>query len=830
MKTLVFAWRSLLRELRGGEVLVLLAALSIAVASVTAIGFLTDRVAQAVALQASEVLAADIRLRAAEPLAEAHIEEAERRGLATAKSTNMVSVVYAGDDSTLVILQAVTAAYPLRGTLQIADSLFGAAADTDATPAPGEVWAERAALARLGADVGATLDVGEQKLTVTKLLAYRPDQSTGFTSFAPTVLMNAADLAATGLIREGSRVRYVQLFAGERAAVSEFAEWLNGEVPRSIRVQTQGEASGNLTSAIDRASRFLALASLVSLVLAAVAVAMAARRYAERRLDTAALMKSLGASQAFVFNVNLIQLILIAAAASVAGSVIGFVSERLLVSLLGDLLRADLPAPSLYPIVLGVGTATVLLLGFALPSLLTLRSTPPLRVLRHDLAPPPPTALATYGSALLALGALVYWSVRDFTLVAIILGGSALTGLALYIGGRLLTSALGQLRGSVGVSWRYGLANVARRGSLSAIQVVAFGLGLMVLLFLTFVRTDLLSTWRATLGEEVPNRFVINIQPDEAASVRQILADAGIDASGLTPLVRARMTFINGEDVREIPFRDPDARRFAQREANLTYSNTLASTNEVTLGEWWGEDYAGEEVLVSVDEDIANQLDLELGDELSFVVGGETLTATIDNLRRIKWDSFEPNFFMVFSGGSLDAYPRTFITALKVADEQRGAMLTLAREHPSISIIDTGAIVEQVRGIIDRASLAIQAVFLFTLGAGLVVLFAAVQTTLGERRYESALLRTFGARSGTVFAGVAAEFLAIGLAAGLLAALGASALGWVAARELFQLSYGFDPALWLTGFLGGAGVVGLSGVLAARSAVATSPVRVLRAH
>ncbi|MEM1262395.1 MAG: FtsX-like permease family protein [Pseudomonadota bacterium] len=829
MKTLTFAWRSLLREIRGGEVLVLLAALSIAVASVTAIGFLTDRVAQAVRLQASEVLAGDIRVRSAEPLDPVWLEQAAEAGLDSAESVSFVTVVYAGDESTLVRLQAVTDGYPLRGQLQTADSLFDTGVKVSTVPPPGEVWAERAALARLGADVGTVLDVGEKQLTVSRLLAYRPDQSTGFTSFAPTILINLGELDATGLVREGSRVSYAQLFAGERAPVDTFAERLNGELAASIRVQTRGEASGSLTDAIDRASRFLALASLVSLVLAAVAVAMAARRYAERRLDTAALMKSLGASQRFVLNVSIIQLLIIAAIASAIGSALGFVSERVLVNLLGDLLRADLPSPSLFPIVLGVGTATVLLIGFALPSLLTLKSTPPLRVLRHDLAPPPPTALATYGSALLALGALVYWSVRDLTLVSIILGGSALAGVVLYVGGRLLTGALASLRSSVGVSWRYGLANVARRGSLSAVQVVAFGLGLMVLLFLTFVRTDLLSSWRATLGEDVPNRFVINIQPDETDSVRTILTDANIDARGLTPLVRARMVRINGDDVREREFRDADARRFAGREANLTYTNTLSATNEITAGEWWGENYAGERVLVSVDEEVAVQLSLSMGDVLTFMIAGVEIDATISSFRRIQWDSFEPNFFMVLSGGALDQFPRTFITALRVDDSQRNAMLTLAREHPSVSVIDTGAIIEQVRGIIDRASLAVQAVFLFTLGAGLVVLFAAVQTTLNERRYESALLRTFGARSGTVFAGVAAEFLAIGLAAGLLAALGASALGWVAARELFQLSYGFDPMLWLAGFLGGAAVVGLSGIIAARSAVTTPPVRVLRA-
>ncbi|MEO0578899.1 MAG: FtsX-like permease family protein, partial [Pseudomonadota bacterium] len=331
MNTLLFAWRSLLREIRGGEVLVLLAALSIAVGSVTAIGFLTDRVSQAVALQASEVLAADIRVRAAEPLEPRWLDDASDVGLETAESVSFVTVVYAGDASTLVRLQAVTGGYPLRGQLETADSLFGDPSKVDTVPPPGEVWVERSALARLGVRVGTTLDVGERQMRVSKLLSYRPDQSAGFTTFAPTVLMNLGELPSTDLVREGSRVSYAQLFAGERRTVTEFATRLNAELPRSVRVQTQGEASGNLTSAIDRASRFLALASLVSLVLAAVAVAMAARRYAERRLDTAALMKSLGASQSFVLNVNLIQLLLIAATASLIGSSLGFVSERALV-------------------------------------------------------------------------------------------------------------------------------------------------------------------------------------------------------------------------------------------------------------------------------------------------------------------------------------------------------------------------------------------------------------------------------------------------------------------------------------------------------------------
>ncbi|NNF60485.1 MAG: FtsX-like permease family protein [Gammaproteobacteria bacterium] len=828
MKAVRFGLRALARDFRAGELAVLGVALIIAVASVSAIGFLTDRIGQAVALQAAEVLAADLRVSSPQPLGPERLELARERGLRTATTLSFPTAVFHGDKNVLAAVNAVSDGYPLRGTMRIAPALLREGVVTNGIPERGELWLDTAVLARLGIDTGATVELGASTFKVSAVLTYRPDQTPGFAGLAPALIMNIDDIPATGLLGEGSRVRHAQLFAGTRDQVRAFAREIEPGLPGAARLRDRGDAGRELSDAISRAGRFLALASIVSLLLAAVAIAMSARRYSERRLDTAALMKSLGAPQRFVVTSSLTQIILIGVAASVVGTALGYGAERALSQVLAGILRSDLPVPSLKPVAMGFGTALILLAGFALPSVLRLSTTPPLRVLRRDLAPPPPGAFLTYGAALTALTLLVYWSVRDLMLLVIIVGGTLIAGVVLFAIGRLLVGVLARGRGRVGVAWRYGLANIARRGSDSAIQVVAFGLGLMVLLVLTLVRNDLLAGWRATLDEQAPNNFLINIQPDERDSVAAILANGGLETPEFVPLVRARMTQVNGTAVAERSYDSERGRRLAGRGANLTYSETLSPTNRITAGEWWPPDYNGLP-LVSVEVEAAHEMGVDTGDVLTFNIAGIDLTATVSSLREVKWDSFQPNFFMVFTPHSLRDYPKTFITSLRVPEDSRGALLELVRAHPSVSIIDIEAILDQVRQVIDKAALAVQSVFLFTLAAGLVVLFAAVQATLDERRYESALLRTFGAKRGTVFAGLAAEFAALGLAAGVFAALGASIVGGLAATQLFNLDYRLDPVLWLLGIATGVIIVGVSGVLAARGAVNTPPVRTLRA-
>jgi len=828
VKAVSFALRSFGRELRSGEVLVLLAAIALAVAALTAVGFLTDRIGKAVARQANEVLAADLRFRSQEPIPDSWREKAAEFDLQTAETNTFPSVVFGEELSALATIKAVSETYPLRGTVRVSDTLFGEQRVVDDIPPRGEVWADGALLARVEADVGDRLTIGESNLLVTAVLTYRPDQSIGFASLAPSLLVNIADIPVTGLIGEGSRVGYALLVAGDEAAVDDFNAAIQDDLSESVRASNREESSDRANNAADRAQRFLSLTAVISLLLSAVAVAMSARRFAHRRMDTVALMKSLGATQRFVISVAVIQLLLLGLLGIIVGSSVGYAAEEALSWILSDLIANDLPSVGPMPVILAAGSALVLLIGFALPSLIQLRNTPPLRVLRHDEMPPAPSRVLVAGMALAAVAALLYRSIGDALMLVIMLGGIVVIAAALYVVGRLLVATMGHFRSGVGVAWRYGLANVARRGRDSAVQVVAFGLGLTVLLLLTIVRTDLLQGWRQTMDENAPNHFMINIQPHELDSVASIFSAGGIEVPDFVPLVRARMSTINGESVKDREYPTPDGNWLANREANLSFAAGLSDSNEIVAGEWWGEDYSGPP-LVSIEEEAASDTGLGVGDQLTFTIAGREVAVSIASIRKINWDSFQPNFFIVFSPGALDGMPTTYISSLRIEKEQQPVLVKLVRAHPSISVIDIDSILQQIRGIIEKASLAVQAVFLFTLAAGIAVLFAAVQSTIDERRFESAMLRALGARKRTVFSGVMAEFAALGAAAGILASAGASILAAIVAVRLFELPYEFNPWLWAVGVAAGVLVVCASGFVAARGAVNAPPIDVLRA-
>jgi putative ABC transport system permease protein len=827
MKALRFALRNLWRDFKSGELTVLVLALTVAVLSLTAVGFFTSRISAGVRAQASEVLAADLRIEGSAPLPAEYFAEAQRRKLRSAQVWSFPTALFNGDQSQLASVYAVTEAYPLRGSMRIADAPFGVARVTHGTPARGDAWVDARLMAQLNLHVGDALRLGTSSFRITQVLDYRPDQGTAFVSLAPAVLINLVDVAATGLIQPGSRVSYDGLFAGGSDAIGAFRAYLQSNKKPGERIRDVDDSSRQLNSAIDRASRFLNLASLASVLLAAVAVAMGARRYVARHIDTVALLKCMGAAQRFVLAVALIELGLLALAAVALGSLLGFFAQWGLTWLLRDLVRGQLPPPSLSPMPIALVTVVAMLIGFALPPLLQLKNTPPARVLRKTAEAP---ALRYGLSYLLALGALfaILWVlVRDTELVVGVFLGVLAVGVVLALAGLALVRLTGRLRGGVGVAWRYGLANVSRRGGASVVQIVAFGLGLMVLLLLAVVRGDLLADWRHSLAIDVPNNFLINIRPEERQPLETFLQTHGLGSPTMYPMVRARMTAIDGEAADKIKYRDEGGRSFAEREQNLTWSADLMPDNQLIAGRWWtAADYG--KPLVSISTEYQDSLHLKVGDELQFDVAGEPLRVTVASIRKIRWDSFRPNFFLVFPPGLLDGAAGTYMTSVYLNQAQRPALVDLVRTFPTVSVFDVDAILKQIREIIDRASLAVQYVFLFTLAAGVVVLLAAVQSTRDERRYESAMLRTLGASRMTVLQGVAAEFCALGFLSGTLAAVGATVIGWVLAKRLFSLEYAPDPIVWIAGLFCGTLLVGISGTLATRRVVDTPPIVSLR--
>ncbi|MEI8296499.1 MAG: FtsX-like permease family protein [Pseudomonadota bacterium] len=826
-KALRFALVAFVRDVKSGELAVLFGALVIAVAALTAVGFFTSRVSQAIRAQAGEVLAADLRLDSGRIPAPGYAAEAQARGLAVAHLTSFPSVVYAGDASQLATVLGVDGAYPLRGQLKIAAVPYGPAHPVTGIPAPGEAWADSRLLARLALPVGGLLRLGALELRVAAVLDYRPDQGMGFADLAPTVLVNAADLERSALLGSGSRVTRSLLYAGSTQAVDAYAAWLRARKSAAERLTDASESSEQMKSATERSGRFLNLAALVTVLLAAVAVAMAARRYASRRLDLVALLKSLGASQRFVLGTTVAELALVALCGALAGTALGLLAESGLAWLVRGLFKTNLPPPSLLPAWLGLGTAATMLAGFALPPLLQLRRVPPARVLRHDLEPPPLRWGAPYLAAAAALSALLYVLVGDPRLVGYAVGGLAGSALVLGMAGVALVRVTAAVRGGAGAAWRYGLANVARRGRESVVQIVAFGLSLTVLLLLALVRNDLIDEWQRSLPPGAPNHFLINIPPSDARPLAEFLTARGVAPPVLAPWVRARLVSVNGQPMQGRMPKTDRGRAFAEREQNLSWSEALPPDNRLVEGAWWQHPDPAQP-LVSVASEFQDELGLKIGDRLGFDVAGESITATVANVRKVRWDGFRPNFFLLFAPGVLDASTGTFMTSVHLDDAQRPALAELVRRFPSVTVIDVAALLGEVRRIMDRAAIAVEYVFGFTLTAGLAVLFAAIQSTRDERRYESAILRTLGASRRTVLYGVAAEFTALGLLAGVLAASAASVIGWLVATRLFGLHYSFDAAVWLGGLLAGALIVGVAGTVATRRVVRSSPMRSLR--
>ena len=829
IRALPLGLRMLAREWRSGELGVLLLALIVAVGALTGVGFLVSRISTAVALQASAVLAADIRLGSPQPIRNEYVQEAARRGLQTAQSTSLISVVFNGDTSQLTNIHAVTDGYPLRGQLLIADEPFAQGTPAHGLPLPGEVWPDSKLLAALGGRLGTSLSIGAGTFRVTHVLISRPDQGGTFADLTPTLLMSTADLPATQLIQPGSRVSYAVLFAGTRDRIDGFENWLRAHKQRGERLRDIADASPQIKSAVDRAGRFLSLASLVSVLLCSIAVAMSARRYVSRHLDTVALLKTLGATRAFTLSITLFQLLVIALIAAALGSAIGYLAQEWLIrTLRGLLTTTELPAASLAPVAIGFVMAIALLSGFALPPLLQLSRVPALRVLRRDVGPPPPLAALAFGPAVAVVVLLIYWVVLDWKLFLGFTGGLASYILLLTISGSALVYLAGRLRGSVGVAWRYGVANLSRRRAESVVQIVAFGTGIMVLLLLSIIRGDLNSDWRSTLPTNLPNYFFINIPPPERGRFIDYLNAHGARTTRVMPMIRGRLTAINGRSVDEQHFEGERADNFATREQNLTWTTELGSDNRIVAGNWFTQADVGKP-LVSIATEFEESLGVHVGDGLTFDVAGETFEVRVASVRKVKWDSFQPNFFIVFAPGVLDDTVGSYLTSAYFSAANARPLAQLARTFPSVSIFDIDDLLAQVRSVLDKAVLAVQSVFIFTLFAGLTVLLAAVQSSRDERRYESAMLRTLGASRNTVLQGVLAEFTTLGLLSGLLAAAGASIAAYFMTTRVLELHYTFEPWVWAVGLFGGALLVAGSGWVATRSVVNQPPLTTLRA-
>jgi len=829
----------LARDWRAGEWRVLLLALLLAVGSISTVGLFADRVRQALQQQAHNLIGADLRITSTHPLPQAYREAAQQRGLRVVATASFPSMVSNGGTSMLSEVQAVEDGYPLRGNIQIIDSSDQGSLNGDSSeppqghaaltvPARGTLWADERLLRRMDVKLGDEINLGALHLRLAAIVLSDVDQAVSFTSIAPRVKINMADLIATGLVQEGSRINYRLLVAGENNQVENFRLWVKPKIKPGEKLEDVRDARPEIRQAMERAEHFLGLAALMAFVLAGIAMALAARQFITRHLDSCAMMRCLGATQNQVLLIFLYQFLLLGVAAIILGGLLGWAAQSSLVQSVEALREANLPAPGWLPLLQAAISGMALLLGFTFLPLWQLKSVSPLRVIRRELGIPSTNTGMVYASGAAVLCTLFLWQAGSIKLGLTVLGALA-AGLLLF--GFIAWSSL-RLLAAVPLGNRHVFANLARHGRGNAVQIVALSLGGMSLLLLTLVRTELMQNWREGLPPDAPNRFIVNVQQDQREPVLQFFKQHELAPPSLFPMVRGRLIAINGHDINSSDYPDQRARALVERETNLSWSANVPQGNKLVQGKWWtpvakaGSQPASE---ISLEEGIAKTLGISIGDVLTYDIAGNPFSAKVINLRKVRWDSMQVNFFVIAAPALLQNYSASYLSSFYLPPDKARAGDALLKAFPNLLVIDTDAIIIQLRHIMYQIAQTLGAVFLFTLLSGLAVLYAALLATQDERIYQSAILRTLGADSRYLRRQHLTEFAVLGALSGLFSAAGSAALGWVLAKYVLEIPFTPPALLWLVGISGGMLIVMLAGWLVTRRVVGLPPLQVLAA-
>ncbi len=799
------AWSQTMSLWRAGALKVLVFALVLAVSAITAVGFFTERVESALSQQGALLLGGDLAVLADHEIPAVFSQQAQKQGLVAVKTYEFPSMMVVGDNSQLVEIKAVGNNFPLRGDLTLGASASDAGRVVKTAPASGEAWIEPRLANLLNLKVGDQVTVGEKNLLVTEILLREASRGGDMFSFAPRLMMNAEDLAATNLIQYGSRVKYQLLLAGDLKAVQQFNQQMKPRLARGERIEDLRNARPEIKLALDKAEQFLGLSAMVSVILAMVAMLLSSMPYIKQSLDMFALMRCFGALQNTVLQVLAMQTLLIAFFSALLGVAIGYVAQIGLAKLAGSLFVEALPAASMLPAAIGLVASLAMMIAVVVPHAWQMRKLTAMNILRRETLTQPISAQAKFLPAALVMAAMVFWQAQDvkialstiLAMLALCLVVFAFAYALVYLARFLIRlSPHSKTFSTVTV----GVQGLRTRLALSTVQTIGFSMGLMVLMLLALIRGDLISNWQASLPEDAPNRFVINIQPQQIDGIKTFFSEQQIKEASVFPMVKGRLVKINDSAVKSSQWQEERARRLAEREFNLSWAEIMQSDNKLVSGRWWTEADHGKPIL-SLEQDLANTLGIKLGDKLTFDIAGNPLTLTVSSLRRVDWDTMRANFFAVTPPGVLDHFAANYISSFHLPLGADSSLNQLVKQYSNLTVIDIAALMQQVRGIMLKMSSTVEYVFAFSLITGVAVLYAALVATRDERVAEATLMRVFGASRRQVSIAYFTEFALIGLIAAMVATVAANMLAYYISAKVLDIPFQFNLALTLFAML-----------------------------
>lgn len=820
-----FAINWLWSDIKAGELHLLFIATTVAVMIVTSIGLFGERLQKALVAESSVFLAADVVLRSPDVVNEKWLSTESASVLSSAEVVQFPSMVFSGDEMVLASVKAVSSGYPLRGNLEISEQPFGEGKKVSGGPKAGEAWLDSRLLTLLALNVGDEIWIGERSFRVKHILAREPDSGSSYWSLGPRILISMEDLASTQVVQQGSRVEYRYLFAGDNDALQTYLDWLRPQLQKKHRLLTLQDSQPGLSQSLSRAEHFLLLAGSLGVLLAAIAIAMAARRYSLRHFDAVAIFKVLGMSPSTLKQVLFLPLLAAAMIGILSGWILGAWLQYAFLAIMADWLPTTLPAASWRPYANGALTGITCVMVFALPLLWQLLRVPPLRVLRRDLEGEVFSQRWRYLMGALTIYLLMYFFSKDLRMTSILFAGTLLAGGIISVFAMVLLRNVRRLGSQAGSVWRLAFASLQRHHWHSVLQLVMFTLVLMLLLVSLLIRTSLLKDWQQQLPEGTPNQFLINIAPYQVEPVENFLAEKKIKTAGLYPMVRGRLTFINGIEATTIISEEVDE---VYRELNLTWSKSLPEDNQLVAGKWWSPQGDDLNQQVSIEQSLAEKLKISVGSELTFTIGDKAVNVTVSNVRKLSWDRMRPNFYFIFQPGVLESYSATYITSFYLPAEEKYFLNALLKMFPTVSVFSVDEMIRRIQQMVRQVTQAIELVLGLILVAGLLVLIATVQASLDQRLREAALLRSLGAKRALVLGGLVIEFSTLGALAGVLAAAGSAAVTGILQTQIFDMDYVFYFWPWWVGPMAGMLIVGITGLLACAKVVRVPPLKLLQ--